>query len=131
MGLDERWIYLDLFVKRRKFNQRGKEVFFYGYNGFDRDGVAKGWLRVSHRATVSAAEPTGKNAVAFSSQRRTCTAGRNRPVEIQILASNTLFEAETRLQVDILGHDADRYPGFQHISRPRIAAGIPYIPEGI
>jgi predicted acyl esterase len=41
---------LDLFVKLRKFDAAGQEVFFYGYNGFDKDGVAKGWLRVSHRA---------------------------------------------------------------------------------
>jgi uncharacterized protein len=41
---------LDLFAKLRKFDPAGKEVFFYGYNGFEKDGVAKGQLRVSHRA---------------------------------------------------------------------------------
>ena len=41
---------MDLFVLLRKFDATGKEVFFSGYNGFARDGVAKGWLRVSHRA---------------------------------------------------------------------------------
>src|SRR5260370_24544636 len=41
---------LDLFVLLRKFDATRKEVFFYGYNGYAHDGVAKGWLRVSHRA---------------------------------------------------------------------------------
>jgi predicted acyl esterase len=35
-------------------------------------------------------------------------------VEIEILASSTLFEAGSSLLVDVLGHDADRYPAFRH-----------------
>jgi putative CocE/NonD family hydrolase len=42
---------LDLFVVLRKRDGAGKEVYFYGYNGFNKDGVAKGWLRASHRET--------------------------------------------------------------------------------
>ena len=37
------------------------------------------------------------------------------PVEIEILASSTLFEVGSTLQVDVLGHDADRYPSFKHL----------------
>lgn len=40
---------MDLFVLLRKFDAAGREVYFYGYNGFAKDGVANGWLRVSHR----------------------------------------------------------------------------------
>jgi predicted acyl esterase len=36
------------------------------------------------------------------------------PVEIEIVASSTLFEEGSSLSVDILGHDADRYPAFRH-----------------
>ncbi len=36
------------------------------------------------------------------------------PVEIEILASSTIFEAGSTLHVDIFGHDADRYPAFRH-----------------
>jgi predicted acyl esterase len=36
------------------------------------------------------------------------------PVEIEILASSTLFEEGSTLRVDVLGHDADRYPAFKH-----------------
>jgi hypothetical protein len=39
---------LDLFVAIRKFDGAGSEVHFFGYNGSDRDVVAKGWLRASH-----------------------------------------------------------------------------------
>ncbi len=36
------------------------------------------------------------------------------PIEIEILASSTLFEEGSSLSVDILGRDADRYPAFRH-----------------
>ena len=36
------------------------------------------------------------------------------PVEIEILASSTLLEAGSSLAVDVLGHDAARYPAFRH-----------------
>ena len=36
------------------------------------------------------------------------------PVEIELLASSTHFEAGTRLCVEVLGHDAARYPVFKH-----------------
>jgi predicted acyl esterase len=40
---------LDVFVVVRKHNPAGAVVPFYGYNGYINDGVAKGWLRGSHR----------------------------------------------------------------------------------
>jgi len=111
---------LDLFVKLRKLDAAGQEVFFYGYNGFEKDGVAKGWLRASHRAldllrsrpgmpvhTHLVAEPVARDEIV--------------PVEIEILASSTLFEAGASLGVDVLGHDADRYPAFSH--RPTVNHG--------
>jgi predicted acyl esterase len=39
---------LDLFVVLRKLDSNRKEVFFSGFNGYERDGLAKGWLRASH-----------------------------------------------------------------------------------
>ena len=50
------------------------------------------------------------------------------PVEIEILASSTLFEANSALQVDVLGHDAYRYPGFAH--RPTANQGMHSIYTG-
>ena len=40
---------LDLFVVVRKLDSTGREVFFSGYNGYEHDGLAKGWLRASQR----------------------------------------------------------------------------------
>jgi hypothetical protein len=40
---------LDLFIVVRKLDASGNEVFFSGFNGYERDDVAKGWLRASHR----------------------------------------------------------------------------------
>ena len=45
---------LDLFIALRKFDAKDNEVFFCGYNGYEKDAVAKGWLRVSHRALDAA-----------------------------------------------------------------------------
>jgi uncharacterized protein len=82
--------------------------------------VAKGWLRVSHRAidpqksrpgmpwhTHLKYEPVEPDEIV--------------PVEVEILASSTLFEAGSKIQVDILGQDADRYPAFAH--RPTVNEG--------
>ena len=111
---------LDLFAKLRKFDPGGQEIFFYGFNGFDRDGVAKGWLRASHRALDPQHSRTG---MPWHSHLETDPV---RPdevvaVEIEILASSTLFEAGSTLQVDVLGHDADKYPGFRH--KPTVNQG--------
>ncbi len=104
---------LDLFVKLRKFDATGREVFFYGYNGFDRDGVAKGWLRVSHRAMD---EERSRPGMPLHSHLRAepVAPGDVVAVDVEILASSTLFKAGSVLRVDVLGQDADAYPAFRH-----------------
>ena len=104
---------MDLFVLLRKFDATGKEVFFYGYNGFANDGVAKGWLRVSHRALDPERSRPGRPWHTHR-QRQPVQPGEVVPVEIEVLASSTHFEAGTRLCVEVLGHDAARYPAFKH-----------------
>jgi putative CocE/NonD family hydrolase len=104
---------LDLFVVLRKFDPLGREVCFYGYNGFDRDGVAKGWLRVSHRELDRTRSRPGRPWHTHR-VRQPLAGGQIAPVEIEILASCTRFEAGSRLTVEILGHDAAPYPGFRH-----------------
>src|SRR5438034_4680562 len=105
---------MDLFVLLRKFDATGKEVFFYGYNGFANDGVAKGWLRVSHRALDPERSRPGRPWHTHR-QRQPVQPGEVVPVEIEVLASSTHFEAGTRLCVEVLGHDAARYPDFKHV----------------
>ena len=104
---------LDLFVVLRKWNAARREVRFYGYNGFDKDGVAKGWLRVSHRELDATRSRPGRPWHAHR-QHQPVQPDEIVAVEIEILASGTLFEAGSSLSVDVLGHDADRYPAFRH-----------------
>jgi predicted acyl esterase len=49
---------LDLFVVLKKREPSGREVFFSGFNGYEKDAVAKGWLRVSHREVEVIAQPS-------------------------------------------------------------------------
>jgi predicted acyl esterase len=104
---------MDLFVLLRKFDATGKEVCFYGYNGFANDGAAKGWLRVSHRALDPERSRRGRPWHTHR-QRQPVQPDEVVPVEIEVLASSTHFEAGTRLCVEVLGHDAARYPAFSH-----------------
>ena len=104
---------LDLFVVIRKFDSAGREVFFSGYNGFERDAVAKGWLRASLRELdESRSTPTRP----WLSHTRIQKLQPNEIValEIEIWPSSTLFEAGSTLQIAIQGHDAAKYPAFGH-----------------
>jgi predicted acyl esterase len=118
---------LDVFVLLRKFDADGREVHFLGYNGFANDGVAKGWLRVSHREL---------DPVRSRPDRPLHTHRRRLPVrpqeivraDIEVWASATAFEAGSILQLDVLGTDAARYPAFRHracinLGEHRIHAG--------
>jgi predicted acyl esterase len=96
-----------------KLRGAGVEVFFYGYNGFTKDGVAKGWLRASHRELDAGRSRPGRPWHSHR-MRQPLTAGEIVPVDIEILASSTLFEAGSSLAVEVLGHDAARYPAFRH-----------------
>jgi predicted acyl esterase len=104
---------LDLFALLRKFDSAGREVFFYGYNGFAKDGVAKGWLRASHRMLDPSLSEPGRPWHTHT-RHEPVAAGEIVAVEVEILASSTLFEAGSSLSLDVLGQDAARYPAFRH-----------------
>ncbi|HEY1503654.1 MAG TPA: CocE/NonD family hydrolase [Stellaceae bacterium] len=104
---------LDLFVVLRKFTAKGKEVFFCGYNGYEKDAVAKGWLRVSHRA-LDATRSRPSRPYHTHDKIEKIAAGEIVPVEIEILPSSTWFEAGSRLELAVLGTDAAKYPAFKH-----------------
>ena len=104
---------LDLFAVLRKFDAKGKEVFFCGYNGYEKDAVAKGWLRVSHRAV----DPDkSRPARPYHTHERLQKLAPDEivPVEMEILPSSTWFEAGTRLELTVLGTDDAKYPAFTH-----------------
>ncbi len=104
---------LDLFVVLRKLDPTGKEVFFSGFNGYERDSVAKGWLRASHRELDSSLSMPLRPWHSHTRIQKV-RSGEIVPVEIEIWPSATLFEAGSTLQVTIQGQDAARYPAFGH-----------------
>jgi uncharacterized protein len=104
---------MDVFVVIRKRDASGAVVPFLGYNGFGRDAVAKGWLRASHRELDPSRSRPDRP---FHTHRAVQTVAPGRPIElaIEILPSGTFFEAGSQLVVEIVGHDADRYPALRH-----------------
>ena len=104
---------LDLFVVLKKFDESGHEVFLSGYNGYKKDAVAKGWLRVSHRAL----DPSrSRSSRPYHSHDRLEKVSVDEivPVDIEILPSSTWFESSSRLELVILGRDAANYPALRH-----------------
>jgi predicted acyl esterase len=104
---------LDVFAVIRKQDARGREVFFFGYNGFAKDAVAKGWLRVSHRELDALRSRPGRPWHTHL-KHEPIEPGQVVPIELEILASSTLFEAGSTLVLDVMGCDAARYPAFRH-----------------
>jgi uncharacterized protein len=104
---------LDLFVVLHKLDAAGNEIFFSGFNGFERDGVAKGWLRASHRE-LDESRSTPLQPWHSHGRIQKVRPGEIVPLEIEIWPSATLFEAGTSLQLTIQGRDAAKYPGFRH-----------------
>ena len=104
---------MDVFAVIRKRNPAGTPVPFYGYNGFRRDGAAKGWLRASHRELDTV---RSRPARPFHSHARTLPIRDHVPLQlsIEIWPSATLFERGSQLVVELVGHDADRYPALRH-----------------
>jgi uncharacterized protein len=104
---------LDVFVVLRKHDPAGAVVPFYGYNGYINDGVAKGWLRGSHRELDTTRSRPERP---FHTHRivEPINAGEPTQMSIEIWPSSTHFEAGSELVVEIVGHDADRYPVLRH-----------------
>src|SRR5260370_11603559 len=91
---------LDLFVVIRKFDSAKREVFFSGYNGYERDAAAKGWLRVSHRELDQSRSMPLRPWLRHS-QVQKLRPNEIVPSEIEIWPSSTLFESGSMLQVVI------------------------------
>ena len=101
-----------------RFPRPSRIPCIYGYNGYPGDGVAKGWLRASHREL----EPfRGRPERPFHTHRAILRIEPGQPTElsVEIWPSSTYFEAGSELTVEIVGHDADRYPALRHVSANR------------
>jgi predicted acyl esterase len=104
---------MDLFAGVRKIDPDGNPVDFPGLAGNQRDMVAKGWLRVSHRQLDPVRTEPHRP---FHTHRRR---DRLRPgelacVDIEILPSATLFERGSRLSLVIQGRDLVFHPVDNH-----------------
>lgn len=104
---------IDLFVVLRKLDSGGREVFFSGFNGYQRDGVAQGWLRASHRE-LNLSRSTPLRPWHDHTRIQKLDTGDIVPLEIEVWPSATVFEAGSTLQLTIQGHDAAKYPAFRH-----------------
>ena len=121
---------LDLFVVLRKLDSTGNEVFFSGFNGFEYDSVAKGWLRASHRE-MDPSRSTALRPWHTHTRIQKLKSGEIVPLEVEIWPSATFFEAGSTLQLSIQGRDAAHYPAFGHRKlanrgRHTIVTGGPY-----
>ena len=104
---------LDIFVVIKKIDGNGHEVFFSGFNGYEHDCVAKGWLRASHRELApSCSKPL--RPWHRHGRVQSLHPGEIVPLEIEIWPSATLFEDGSTLQLRIQGHDVANCPAFRH-----------------
>jgi predicted acyl esterase len=118
---------LDLFVLLRKLDPDGREVFFCGSNGFERDGLAKGWLRASHRP-LDLARSTSLRPRHCPTEVQKIGSREAVPVEIEIWPPTTVLESMSGLLLTVQRHDAARYPAFAH--RPLVNQGWHTVLDG-
>jgi uncharacterized protein len=119
---------LDLFVVLQKLDTTGREVCFSGFNGYEQDGLAKGWLRASHRE-LDPSRSTPLRPWHTHTRIQKLGPGDIVPVEIEIWPSATLFEAGSILRLTIQGQDAASYLPLV-IANLSTVDGTPFSPEG-
>lgn len=95
---------MDLFVGLKKFDRRGEEMHFPDLNHIENGGVAKGWLRVSHR-TLDEGRSTPLQPWLTHDRETKLAPGAIVPVEIEILPSSTLFRKDESLELTVQGGD--------------------------
>lgn len=94
----------DLFVTLQKLDRQGAVVGMVFINSLETGPVALGWLRASHRA-LDAARSTPEQPVHLhtAASIQPLTPGEPTPVEIEILASATGFDAGEGLRLIVGG----------------------------
>ena len=95
---------MDIFVGLRKRDRRGAELHFPDLNHIENGLLAKGWLRVSHRAT-DPQRSTAWRPWHTHEREEKLSSGEIVPVEIEILPSSTLFHPGESLELIIQGGD--------------------------
>jgi predicted acyl esterase len=96
---------MDLFVILRKLDADGREVPFTFFAVFEDGPVALGWLRVSHRELDETRSRPWQPWLRHE-RELPIRPGEIVPVEIEVLASSTLFRKGESLQLEVLGRDS-------------------------
>ncbi|OGA30363.1 MAG: hypothetical protein A3I01_07805 [Betaproteobacteria bacterium RIFCSPLOWO2_02_FULL_65_24] len=95
---------MDLFVAVHKLDGAGHQVPFAFFAVYDDGPVALGWLRVSHRE-LDPARSTEYQPWLLHQRELRLKPGELVPVDIEILASSTLFRRGESLRLVIQGRD--------------------------
>jgi uncharacterized protein len=104
---------MDLFVAIEKIDRTGDIVPFQFFGNHEDGPVALGWLRVSHRE-LDEKKSTPFQPVLKHERELKLKAGEIVPVEVEILASGTLFEGGEKLRLVVQGSDIYNYPEEYH-----------------
>ncbi len=107
---------MDLFVGVSKLNNKGKEIFFSGYDESENAHVASGWLRVSRRAVDKEQSKENQPFLPLTHEEK-LSPNEIVPVEIEILASSTLFKKGESLVLRIQGIELDGAGGLEAFGR--------------
>lgn len=104
---------LDLFAAVHKIDRDGREVHFCGKDGYREGVVALGWLRASRRHLDPRQSKPWRPYQTLDRVEKVVP-GEVVPVEIEILASSTLFEPGETLRLAISGRDIVEHARFGH-----------------
>lgn len=108
---------MDLYVVLDKYDRSGHRVPFPSQSAYDSGPVAYGWLKVSHRE-LDDERSTPQQPVLKHQRARKLSAGEIVPVEIELWAFSTLFEAGERLRVTVIGSDLHAHETWLHDAAP-------------
>jgi len=95
---------MDLLVAVHKLDTRGEQVPFAYFSVYDNGPVALGWLRVSHRE-LDPVRSTEYQPWLLHQRELRLKPGECVPVDIEILASSTLFHKGECIRLVIQGRD--------------------------
>lgn len=99
---------VDLIVGVHKLDAQGKEVHFFGMDGYFNGVAARGWLRVSQRELDSTLSTPYQPVYKFSGEQK-IQPGQFVPVDLAILPSSTFFRRGETLRLSIAGKDTLNY----------------------
>jgi len=100
---------MDIFLNIKKLNKDGEEVLFPHFNQHENGAVAYGWIRASRRELQ---EERSTEFFPVLAHRRDIKLEKDEIVclDIEILASGTVFEKGETLCIAVQGRDFNEYP---------------------